>query len=1322
MNQSLFMKRNHHTLLEKVVAGLTSLSLMLSYGGASILVALVVTPQVASAATVVLSESFGTGNTVSDIPNWFDGGDTDALTPGSGGDSASPNGGRFAKIADDEYVCRIIDGSANQVFALSYYWRGDTDSENDEYGYAQVRKGDSCTTNSGWINVGSHELDDANNNQDEGWSSLVTVSLPTSETDQNKFALRFKNTAGCSYTGLDNKCDGDQGDDRSQDEYFRVDGIGLESAPVDTDQDGIPDTTDNCPAVANSTQTNTDGDAQGDACDTDDDNDADLDPQDNCPLVSNADQKDSDGDGAGNACDETPTAPENTDTTCADQLDNDDDGLVDLADSGCRGDFTLTKRVVNSDALPSSFTIKLCPAQSPIVSSIQNVFGVSVAYATVMIDPCITLTSGQTVSVAPGWYQVQEAPVANFQQAFTDGACDKNGYVQIARNDNDTCILENTYVPPMQCADGADNDDDGAIDYPEDLDCTSVNDNDESQDVTPQSCTQTTGVLDVVSDTTNTVVENTNLPAVATWDEHTAWTASIPGATWIWESVEVMFPTTDEVKTFVKTFTLPGGPVSASVAVAADNSYRLWVNGNLVCEDATESNFSSGGQDTCVVSPAFLQAGMNTVKIEVKNWALSGGTAVSNPAGALYKLSVVHDTCPYATVSATKIVCDNESDLPNWSGAEMNITGSTASDFLATHESCHLAEGWKFQSANQNGFDAGNGFIGEAGVPYVTSAPTNAQGFTTWTVPLTGVTTLQVREVLQSGFIPFGHNTQTPDVSAEMWCDTDVLNYDNWEWIGSPANGATYHCVAINAPTSVPPEEPVCGNDELEEGEMCDDANTENGDGCSSTCQIEVVDVCPNIAESQTVVPEGMMTDEDGNCIEVPVCDGETNLLANGSFEDPTVSSWETVLTTNPALKWAMEYVGVVTDTDASHKGIEIQRSAVGAPFVGDQHAELDGYHPSLLWQKVTTIPGKEYVLSYAYSPRPNTDASENQLEVSANGVVLSSVGPTASSNVTSWTTASHSVTATSTYLNFAFKDLGPDDSGDTGGLGMYIDGVRLTCRTPEPEVPACADGIDNDEDGDVDFDSNDREKRSYEYEYDEEDVDNDPGCSSADDNDERNSCSDGLDNDQDGLIDQVDPGCANPQDMDESNPSTPTGGGSSMACSDGSDNDADGKSDYPNDLGCSSSNDNDETDVPQPVGPSAPQGGEPAGEVLGAAIEEPAGPSCGEYITTYMKMGKKNDVEEVKKLQIFLNTVMDANIPVTGYFGTITKNWVKKFQKQYHTEIIQPWKDAGWGGKDVENGTGYVFKTTKRWINIMKCDLLRGTPVPELMPDTGNN
>ena len=67
-------------------------------------------------------------------------------------------------------------------------------------------------------------------------------------------------------------------------------------------------------------------------------------------------------------------------------------------------------------------------------------------------------------------------------------------------------------------------------------------------------------------------------------------------------------------------------------------------------------------------------------------------------------------------------------------------------------------------------------------------------------------------------------------------------------------------------------------------------------------------------------------------------------------------------------------------------------------------------------------------------------------------------------------------------------------------------------------------------------------------------------------------ACSDGIDNDNDGLIDLADPGCSSAQDNDEFNEATPP----PAACNDGIDNDNDGLTDLA-DPGCSDAQDNDE-------------------------------------------------------------------------------------------------------------------------------------------------
>jgi len=88
---------------------------------------------------------------------------------------------------------------------------------------------------------------------------------------------------------------------------------------------------------------------------------------------------------------------------------------------------------------------------------------------------------------------------------------------------------------------------------------------------------------------------------------------------------------------------------------------------------------------------------------------------------------------------------------------------------------------------------------------------------------------------------------------------------------------------------------------------------------------------------------------------------------------------------------------------------------------------------------------------------------------------------------------------------------------------------------------------------------------------------------------------------------------------------------------------------------------------------------------------------ACEQLLYAYLRNGADNDVNEVSKLQYFLNTVEGENgLAMTGLFDPETEDAVRRFQEKYADEVLTPWGILG--------STGYVYYTTQKKINEIWC------------------
>ncbi len=357
--------------------------------------------------------------------------------------------------------------------------------------------------------------------------------------------------------------------------------------------------------------------------------------------------------------------------------------------------------------------------------------------------------------------------------------------------------------------------------------------------------------------------------------------------------------------------------------------------------------------------------------------------------------------CPQpqeAQISAAKIICASETDLPNWGSGGPNITAATAPDFLVTHPNCYEQSGWKYEWAVDGTANPGDNVEVGGGAWTVfdeNNLPEVPVGSRVW-----------VREQIPNGYLPFSSDTDGEngwsDVSAEFYCSTDVLNYDNYDWIDVTQPNIEYHCIAFN----VQVEEPLQCNPQV------------------------------NLFEN-------------GN-FEAPALG---------------LNTWGIIPDSNPLLKWLVSWTSPQTsgtlglEIQNNVAGTPLEGSQ-HAELDGDHPVTISQTIPTIIGKTY------DLSFAYSARPGRDTADNTIEVKAGGNvlGAILSDDGTSLINTL--WGTQTRSFVATSTSTTIEFKDTGSDTSfggyldnvdlrcnpeqKDDGFIHIYkfVDGVQATAES----------------------------------------------------------------------------------------------------------------------------------------------------------------------------------------------------------------------------------------------------------------------------------
>ena len=206
----------------------------------------------------------------------------------------------------------------------------------------------------------------------------------------------------------------------------------------------------------------------------------------------------------------------------------------------------------------------------------------------------------------------------------------------------------------------------------------------------------------------------------------------------------------------------------------------------------------------------------------------------------------------------------------------------------------------------------------------------------------------------------------------------------------------------------------------------------------------------------------------------------QANLIINGSFEDPSISvasppappgnpgwiivnsiaGWQTVESNGGGWQNVIPPPSPPIGNTPGVPGIEIQNHAAGSPYDGSNLVELDSYVNSAMEQKINTIQGQNYLLKFAYSPRPGLlnpifippfPEDSTEIKVYWNGQLIDTINESwhqangAPIPDTVWSLHTYTVSGAGDGTSLVFQASGTSDS-----VGGYLDAVSLE-TVPEP-------------------------------------------------------------------------------------------------------------------------------------------------------------------------------------------------------------------------------------------------------------------------------